>query len=121
MVGLLDFITKPLNPGRQEFDGFDIFLAERNVENQSWDYNYRNAYEYYRETGIDPYNPKSKHWISKFKHPLSSERYISDKEDDKWFDTIENKFVSGEIVAQQEIERLEYLETLPIEKLNEKR
>ena len=33
-------------------------------------------------------------WTSKFKHPLSPERFIQDKETSKWFDTIKNKFVN---------------------------
>ena len=113
-MGLLDFFAKPTNPARQDFDEYDIFLAERGVEKQSWDYNYRDAYEYFRETGVDPYDGKSKHWVSKFKHPLSPERYIQDKESNKWFDTIKNKFVNEEKVAQQTIERLEYLESMPL-------
>ena len=113
-MGLLDFLTKPVNPHRQIFDEYDIFLAERGVEKQSWDYDYTAAYEDYRETGVDPYDPKSKHWVSKFKHPLSPERYIQDKENNKWFDTIKNKFVNEEKVAQQAIERLEYLESMPL-------
>ena len=108
-MGFLDFITRPMDPERGN-DDFDIFLKERNVEKQSWNYNYRDAYEYYRETGIDPYNYKSKHWVSKFKHPLSDERYIQDKEPNKWFDTIKSKFVNEERVAQQTVERLDYLE-----------
>ena len=113
-MGLLDFLTKPVNPHRQRFDEYDIFLAERGVEKQSWDYDYTAAYEDYRETGVDPYDSKSKHWVSKFKHPLSPERYIQDKENNKWFDTIKNKFVNEEKVAQQAIERLEYLESMPL-------
>ena len=113
-MGLLDFLTRPVNPHRQNFDEYDIFLAERGVEKQSWDYDYTAAYENYRETGVDPYDSKSKHWVSKFKHPLSPERYIQDKESNKWFDTIKNKFVNKEAVAQQEIERLEYLESMPL-------
>jgi len=112
-MGLLDFLTKPMDP-EQGNDEYNIFLAERGVREQKWDYNYRDAYEYFRETGIDPYDNKSKHWVSKFKHPLSSERYIQDKENNKWFDTIENKFVNEEAVAQQTIERLEYLESMPL-------
>ena len=115
-MGLLDFFAKPTNPARQDFDEYDIFLAERNVRDanpRDW-YDYNAAYEYYRETGIDPYDSKSKHWASKFKHPLSPERYIQDKENKKWFDTIENKFVNEEAVAQQTIERLEYLESMPL-------
>ena len=112
-MGFLDFITKPMDPERGN-DDFDIFLKERNVEKQSWNYNYRDAYEYYRETGIDPYNYKSKHWVSKFKHPLSDERYIQDKETNKWFDTIKSKFVNEERVAQQTVERLDYLENRPL-------
>jgi len=113
-MGLLDFLTRPINPAKQNFDEFDIFLAERGVEKQSWDYDYTAAYENYRETGVDPYDNKSKHWVSKFKHPLSPERYIQDKESSKWFDTIENKFVNEEKVAQQTIERLDYLENMPL-------
>ena len=30
-MGFLDILTKPLNPARQGFDEYDIFLAERNV------------------------------------------------------------------------------------------
>ena len=115
-MGLLDFLSKPVSPHEQNFDEYDIFLAERNVRNVSYKdwYNYDDAYESYRETGIDPYDTKSKHWTSKFKHLLSPERYIQDKESKKWFDTIENKFVNEEAVAQQEIERLEYLENMPL-------
>ena len=113
-MGLLDFLTKPVNPHRQNFDEYDIFLAERGVEKQSWNYDYTAAYEDYRETGVDPYDSKSKHWVSKFKHPLSNERYIKDEETKKWFDTIKNKFVNEEAVAQQTIERLEYLESMPL-------
>ena len=113
-MGFLDILTKPINPAKQNFDEFDIFLAERGVEKQSWDYDYTAAYENYRETGVDPYDNKSKHWVSKFKHPLSPERYIQDKESSKWFDTIENKFVNEEKVAQQTIERLDYLENMPL-------
>jgi hypothetical protein len=113
-MGFLDILTKPINPAKQNFDEFDIFLAERGVEKQSWDYDYTAAYENYRETGVDPYDNKSKHWVSKFKHPLSPERFIQDKESSKWFDTIENKFVNEEKVAQQAIERLEYLESMPL-------
>ena len=113
-MGLLDFLSKPINPHRQNFDEYDVFLAERGVEKQSWDYDYTAAYEDYRETGVDPYDPKSKHWVSKFKHPLSPERYIQDKESNKWFDTIKNKFVNEEKVAQQAIERLDYLESMPL-------
>ena len=113
-MGLLDFLTRPINPAKQNFDEFDIFLAERGVERENWDYDYTAAYENYRETGVDPYDNKSKHWVSKFKHPLSPERYIQDKESSKWFDTIENKFVNEEKVAQQTIERLEYLESMPL-------
>ena len=115
-MGLLDFLTKPINPARQNFDEYDIFLAERNVRDVSYKdwYNYDDAYEHFRETGIDPYDTKSKHWTSKFKHPLSPERFIQDKESKKWFDTIENKFVNKEAVAQQEIERLDYLENMPL-------
>ena len=113
-MGFLDILTKPINPAKQNFDEFDIFLAERGVEKQSWDYDYTAAYENYRETGVDPYDNKSKHWVSKFKHPLSPERFIQDKESSKWFDTIENKFVNEERVAQQAIERLEYLESMPL-------
>ena len=113
-MGLLDFLTRPVNPAKQNFDEFDIFLAERGVEKQSWDYDYTAAYENYRETGVDPYDNKSKHWVSKFKHPLSPERYIQDKESSKWFDTIKNKFVNEEAVARQTIERLEFLENMPL-------
>jgi hypothetical protein len=115
-MGFLDILTKPINPARQGFDEYDIFLAERNVRDASYKdwYDYDAAYEHYRETGIDPYDSKSKHWTSKFKHPLSPERYIQDKESKKWFDTIKNKFVNKEAVAQQEIERLEYLESMPL-------
>ena len=113
-MGFLDILTKPINPAKQNFDEFDIFLAERGVEKQSWDYDYTAAYENYRETGVDPYDNKSKHWVSKFKHPLSPERFIQDKESSKWFDTIENKFVNEEKVAQQAIERLDYLENMPL-------
>ena len=113
-MGLLDFLTKPINPHRQRFDEFDVFLAERGVEKQSWNYDYTAAYEDYKKTGIDPYDVKSKHWVSKFKHPLSPERFIQDKESSKWFDTIENKFVNEEKVAQQTIERLEFLESMPL-------
>ena len=116
-MGLLDFFTKPVNPGRQNFDEYDIFLAERNVRDVSYKdwYNYDDAYEHFRETGIDPYDSKSKHWDSKFKHPLSPERYIQDKENNKWFDTIENKFVNEEAVAQQIVERLDYLKDMPLD------
>ena len=113
-MGLLDFLMRPVDVERQDFDEFDIFLAERGVEKQSWNYDYTAAYEDYRETGVDPYDNKSKHWTSKFKHPLSPERYIQDKENNKWFDTIENKFVNEEKVAQQTIERLDYLENMPL-------
>ena len=114
-MGLLDILTKPLNPAKQEFDEFDIFLAERGVERQSWNYDYTAAYEDYKKTGVDPYDTKSKHWVSKFKHPLSDERYIQDEETKKWYDTIKNKFVNEEAVAQQTIERLEYLEGMPLD------
>ena len=119
-MGFFETLTKPINPGKQEFDKYDVFLAERNVKNESYKdwYNYRSAYDYYRETGIDPYDTKSKHWTSKFKHPLSEERYIRDEETGKWFDTIGSKFVNEEKVAQQTVERLEYLESMP---LNEER
>ena len=30
-MGLLDFLTRPVDPGKQNFDEFDIFLAERGV------------------------------------------------------------------------------------------
>ena len=113
-MGLLDFLARPGNPQEQSFDEFDIFLAERGVEKQSWNYDYTAAYEDYKKTGVDPYDVKSKHWVSKFKHPLSPERYIQDKESNKWFDTIEDKFVNEEKVAQQTIERLEYLESMPL-------
>ena len=117
-MGLLDFLTKPINPHRQRFDEFDIFLAERGVKEQSWNYDYTAAYEDYKKTGVDPYDPKAHGgkggWISKFKHPLSDERYIKDKETNKFFDTIENKFVNEEVVAQQAIERLDYLENMPL-------
>ena len=115
-MGLLDFLTKPVNPHRQNFDEYDVFLAERNVRNVSYKdwYNYDDAYAHYMETGMDPYDRESKHWTSKFKHPLSPERYIQDKENKKWFDTIENKFVNEEVVAQQVVERLEYLENMPL-------
>jgi len=113
-MGLLDFLTKPLNPQKQRFDEFDIFLAERGVEKQSWNYDYDAAYADYKETGVDPYDKKSKHWVSKFKHPLSDERYIKDKETNKFFDTIENKFVNEEVVAQQAMQRLDYLENMPL-------
>ena len=113
-MGLLDFLTRPINPAKQNFDEYDIFLAERGVKEQSWNYDYTAAYEDYKKTGVDPYDVKSKHWVSKFKHPLSPERYIQDKESSKWFDTIENKFVNEEKVAQQTIERLDYLENMPL-------
>ena len=113
-MGLLDFLSKPVNPHRQRFDEFDIFLAERGVEKQSWNYDYDAAYADYKETGEDPYDKKSKHWVSKFKHPLSDERYIKDEETNKFFDTIENKFVNEEVVAQQAIQRLDYLENMPL-------
>ena len=113
-MGLLDFLSKPMDPEQGNGDEYDIFLAERGVKKQSWDYNYRDAYEHFRETGVDPYDSKSKHWVSKFKHLLSPERYIQDKQNNKWFDTIENKFVNEEAVAQQAIERLDYLENMPL-------
>ena len=115
-MGFLDILTKPINPARQNFDEFDIFLAERNVRDVSYKdwYDYDAAYESYRETGVDPYDTKSKHWTSKFKHPLSEERYIMVEETGKWFDTIGSKFVDEEKVAQQTIERLEYLESMPL-------
>ena len=113
-MGLLDFLTRPTNPHKQRFDEFDIFLAERGVEEQNWNYDYTAAYEDYKTTGVDPYDGKSKHWVSKFKHPLSEERYLQDKESGKWFDTIGNKFVNEEAVAQQTIERLEFLENMPL-------
>tara|TARA_Y100000310_G_scaffold114878_1_gene113412 strand:- start:308 stop:667 length:360 start_codon:yes stop_codon:yes gene_type:complete len=116
-MGLLDFITKPMSP-EQGSDDYSVFLKERNVGKQSWNYNYRDAYEYYRETGIDPYSEEAHGgkggWVSKFKHPLSEERYLQDEETKKWFDTIENKFVSEEKVAQQTVERLDYLENMPL-------
>ena len=116
-MGLLDFLTDPINPNKQSFDKFDIFLAERNVKDVSYKdwYNYDDAYEYFRKTGVDPYDSKSKHWDSKFKHRLSPERYIQDKKDNKWFDTIENKFVNEEAVAQQIVERLDYLKDMPLD------
>ena len=114
-MGLLDFLTRRVNPARQGFDEYDIFLAERGVEKQSWDYDYFAAYEDYKKTGVDPFDGKSKHWVSKFKHPLSPERYIQDKENNKWFDTIENKFVNEEAVAQQIVERLDYLKDMPLD------
>ena len=114
-MGFLDFLAKPGDPSKQEFEGFDIFLDERNVQKQKWDYNYRDAYEYFRETGIDPYDQKSKKWVSKFKHPLSEERFIKDKKSGKWFDTINSKFVDEEKVAQQVIERLEYTKDMPLD------
>jgi len=118
-MNILDFISKPMDPEQNEGNQeYNTFLAERGVQRQKWDYNYRDAYEYFRETGIDPYDQKSKHWTSKFKHPLSEERYIRDEETGKWFDTIGSKFVEEEKVAQQTIERLEYMEGLP---LNEER
>ena len=113
-MGLLDFLTRPVDPGKQNFDEFDIFLAERGVGEQSWNYDYTAAYEDYKKTGVDPYDRRSKHWVSKFKHPLSEERYLQDKESGKWFDTIGNKFVNEEAVAQQTIERLEFLENMPL-------
>ena len=115
-MGLLDFLAKPLDPVEGGDDEYNIFLGERNVRNVSYKdwYNYDDAYAHYRETGIDPYDSKSKHWTSKFKHPLSPERYIQDEESKKWFDTIKNKFVNEEAVAQQEIERLDYLENMPL-------
>ena len=70
-MGLLDFLSKPMDPEQGNGNEYDIFLAERGVKKQSWDYNYRDAYEYFRETGVDPYDEKSKHWVSKFKHRLS--------------------------------------------------
>ena len=114
-MGLLDFLTRPVNPSKQDFDEYDIFLAERGVKRQSWNYDYTAAYEDYKETGVDPYDTKSKHWVSKFKHPLSDERYIRDEETKKWFDTIKDKFVNEEAVAQQAIERLEHLEGMPLD------
>ena len=118
-MGLLDFLTKPINPAKQEFDELDTFLAERGVERQSWNYDYTAAYEDYKKTGVDPYNPEAHGgkggWISRFKHPLSDERYIQDEETKKWYDTIKNKFVNKEAVAQQIIERLEYLEGMPLD------
>ena len=114
-MGFLDILTRPINPERQKFDELDIFLAERGVKKQGWNYDYIAAYEDYKKTGVDPYDPKSKHWVSKFKHPLSDERYIRDEETGKWFDTIKDKFVNEEAVAQQAIERLEYLEGMPLD------
>ena len=114
-MGLLDFLSKPMDPEQGNGDEYDIFLAERGVKKQSWDYDYRDAYEYFRETGVDPYDEKSKHWVSKFKHRLSPERYIQDKQNNKWFDTIENKFVNEEAVAQQIVERLDYLKDMPLD------
>ena len=114
-MGLLDFLSKPMDPEQGNGNEYDIFLAERGVKKQSWDYNYRDAYEYFRETGVDPYDEKSKHWVSKFKHRLSPERYIQDKQNNKWFDTIENKFVNEEAVAQQIVERLDYLKDMPLD------
>ena len=113
-MGLLDFITRPIDPEQGDNQDYNTFLAERGVKQQSWNYDYAAAYEDYKETGVDPYDTKSKHWTSKFKHPLSPERYIQDKESSKWFDTIENKFVNEEAVAQQAIERLDYLENMPL-------
>ena len=122
-MGFFETLTKPINPGKQEFDKYDVFLAERNVKNESYKdwYNYRSAYDYYRETGIDPYDSKTKHWSSKFKHPLSPERYIKDKDNGRWQDTIGSEFVNEEKVAQQHISRLDYLKDLPLEELDEKR
>jgi hypothetical protein len=114
-MGFLDFLTKPIDPEKGSNQDYNIFLAERGVKRQSWNYDYTAAYEDYKKTGIDPYDPKSKHWVSTFKHPLSEERYIQDEETKKWFDTIKDKFVSEEAVAQQAIERLEYLEGMPLD------
>ena len=117
-MGLLDFLSKPMDPEQGGNKDYDIFLAERGVGKQSWNYDYNAAYEDYKETGVDPYDPKAHGgkggWISKFKHPLSDERYMRDEETGKWFDTIKNKFVNEEKVAQQTIERLEYLENMPL-------
>ena len=116
-MGLLDFLAKPLGPETGDGDEYNTFLAERNVRDVSYKdwYNYDAAYENYRETGVDPYDEKSKHWSSKFKHRLSPERYFQDKENKRWFDTIENKFVNEEAVAQQIIERLDYLKDMPLD------
>ncbi len=120
-MGLLDFLSKPVDPEQGGNTDYDVFLAERNVHNVTYEdwYNYRDAYEYFRETGTDPYDPKAHEgkggWTSKFKHPLSPERFIQDKETSKWFDTIKNKFVNEEAVAQQTIERLDYLENMPLD------
>ena len=116
-MGLLDFLAKPLAPVEGENDEYSIFLTERNVQNATYEdwYNYRDAYEHFRETGVDPYDAKSKHWVSQFKHPLSPERFIQDKETSKWFDTIKNKFVNEEAVAQQIVERLDYLKDMPLD------
>jgi hypothetical protein len=117
MPGFFDFLTSPLRPKEdikdpEDINEYDAFLLNRDVKKEKWDYDYKKAYQSFVETGEEPYDFKSKHWSSKFKHPLSEERYIKDK--NKWYDTIQNKYVPKDTVAFQEMKRSEYLKEMPI-------
>jgi hypothetical protein len=117
MPGFFDFLTSPLRPKEdikdpEAINEYDAFLLNRDVKKEKWDYDYKKAYQFFIDTGEEPYDFKSKKWLSKFKHPLSEERYIKDK--DKWYDTIQNKYVPKDTVAFQEMKRSEYLKEMPI-------
>ena len=112
-MGLLDFISKPFEPGEDDPEFLDWYSKIAEKANLSSDpndprhyYDYRAAYE--SGAVLD----ERKHLPSEFKHDLHPNRYIIDKKDLSIHDTKYDTPAKFEDMVLQAFQRKEYEESI---------